>query len=233
MFCHSGGVADEFRFVALRAFARPPRLLVVVPYAEAECGGGHHADRPAVGHVVAARRRSPRWTNPHTRGEAYAPSGKRLPGGARPPRRWGEQMGLQGGEIGAWQTPTARGECSWIHRDQNHQPGRPPRMWGRIPQAWRKAGRHGETPTGVRGGLRCRGSRSRGRTTDPHACGEDSRQREQFAGGIDRPPRVWGRPQVEADHHQIRGQTPTRVGNALAHLWFWRSARRFCSLYMA
>ncbi|MEV7203463.1 hypothetical protein [Streptomyces griseoluteus] len=29
-------MADEFRFVALRAFARPPRLLVVVPYAEAE-----------------------------------------------------------------------------------------------------------------------------------------------------------------------------------------------------
>ncbi|MGW1719848.1 hypothetical protein [Streptomyces sp. NPDC002156] len=29
-------MADEFRFVALRAFARPPRLLVVVPGAEAE-----------------------------------------------------------------------------------------------------------------------------------------------------------------------------------------------------
>jgi hypothetical protein len=29
-------VADELRFVALRAFARPPRLLVVVPYVEAE-----------------------------------------------------------------------------------------------------------------------------------------------------------------------------------------------------
>ncbi|MER7408484.1 hypothetical protein ABT373_40150 [Streptomyces sp. NPDC000070] len=29
-------MADEFRFVALRAFARPPRLLVVVPYVEAE-----------------------------------------------------------------------------------------------------------------------------------------------------------------------------------------------------
>ncbi|MBE1603099.1 hypothetical protein H4687_009328 [Streptomyces stelliscabiei] len=29
-------MADEFRFVALRAFARPPRLLVVLPYVEAE-----------------------------------------------------------------------------------------------------------------------------------------------------------------------------------------------------
>ncbi|WP_331740599.1 hypothetical protein OG613_46680 (plasmid) [Streptomyces sp. NBC_00015] len=28
-------MADEFRFVALRAFARPPRRLVVVPYVEA------------------------------------------------------------------------------------------------------------------------------------------------------------------------------------------------------
>lgn len=36
LLCQSGGVADDFRFLTLRAFARPPRLLVVVPSAEAE-----------------------------------------------------------------------------------------------------------------------------------------------------------------------------------------------------
>ncbi len=36
LLCQSGGVVEDFRFLTLRAFARPPRLLVVVPSVEAE-----------------------------------------------------------------------------------------------------------------------------------------------------------------------------------------------------
>lgn len=36
LLCQSGGVADQFRFLTLRAFARQPRLLVVVPSAEVQ-----------------------------------------------------------------------------------------------------------------------------------------------------------------------------------------------------
>lgn len=60
----------------------------------------------------------------------------------------------------------------------------------------------------------------------PHVWGRP----ERFPGSLTvtgRPPHVWGRSQVEADHQQIRGQTPTDVGNALARLWFWRLVKRF------
>lgn len=44
---------------------------------------------------------------------------------------------------------------------------------------------------------------------------------------MDRPPRVWGRLllfRLQAGH---AGQTPTRVGKTLAHLWFWRPVGHF------
>lgn len=59
-------------------------------------------------------------------------------------------MGLQGGEIGAWQTPTACGECSWIHRDPSAR----------------------QTPTHV-GKNSSSLEKSRKTWRDPHGCGED------------------------------------------------------------
>ncbi len=87
----------------------------------------------------------------------------------------------------------------------------PPRVWGRPVRGGVSGVRFGNTPTCV-GKIINEHSITLSPAKHPHVCGEDVMAPTRSTSAIETPPRVWGRPIVDAAFMIHPGNTPTCVG---------------------
>ncbi len=170
--------------------------------------------------------------NPHVCGEYAAPIAEAAGELGSPPRVWGILSQYIVNLDMCRFTPTCVGNtavgliCQTFHAVHPHvcgeylhklsisgrDGGSPPRVWG-ILTAWAIPGGQSRfTPT-------CVGNTSQippqfhNSTVHPHVCGEYFRNTWCFWLSFGSPPRVWGIPVLQWDHHYFRRFTPTCVGN--------------------
>ena len=115
-------------------------------------------------------------------------------------------------QLGAWKKhPHVRGEDEARTACTTFQRETPPRAWGRPGKSISDVMRHRNTPTCVGKTLRAR-TRTACAGKHPHVRGEDSTDILVLIGGMETPPRAWGRPRRHAFAGDQRGNTPTCVG---------------------